>query len=174
MPSNGPTTPPLTERYGLFPFQPESAERFIDIVAVHGLGGHYEDTWTWNPPNPNSGTPCNWLKDRLPAQIPDARIMSFGYNSAVALSKSIGDIGTFAEQLLHLVLLERRSERQRRRPIIFVCHTLGGIIVKKVQHFSGLLINLSGVGSSTCSACFVVSTFLLTFIGADVCKRATR
>lgn len=50
VPSNGPTTPPLRERNGLFPFQPESAERFIDIVAVHGLGGQYEDTWTWNPP----------------------------------------------------------------------------------------------------------------------------
>jgi hypothetical protein len=120
------------EQYGLFPFQPESAESFVDIFAVHGLGGHYEDTWTWTPANPKSDTPCNWLKDLLPAEIPNARIMSFGYNSAVARSRSIGDISTFAEQLVQLVRLERHSDRQRRRPIIFVCHSLGGIIVKKV------------------------------------------
>jgi hypothetical protein len=122
---------PIKERFGLFTFH-EGEESFIDIIAVHGLGGHYEDTWTWTPKKKNSGTECNWLKDLLPDEIPNARIMSFGYNSEVALSKSIGDIDTFADQLLNRVLLERPSEQQRRRPIIFVCHSLGGIVVKKV------------------------------------------
>ncbi|KAI2621919.1 hypothetical protein GGS26DRAFT_255256 [Hypomontagnella submonticulosa] len=119
------------EKFGMFIFQdqPEDSEYSIDIVAVHGLGGHYEETWT----APSSeGKPCNWLKDLLPIHIPHARIMSFGYNSAVAASKSIGDISTFAEQLLTRVLRERNSVRQRDRPIIFIGHSLGGIVVKKM------------------------------------------
>lgn len=126
------TDPLIKEQLGLFPFQPDSAESFVDIVAVHGLGGHYEDTWTWKPANANSDTPCNWLKDLLPVEIPNARIMSFRYNSAVAPSHSIGDISTFAVQLVQLLRRERDSDRQRRRPIIFVCHGLGGIVVKRV------------------------------------------
>jgi hypothetical protein len=123
---------PINEQYGMFTFQPERAESIVDIVAVHGLGGHYEDTWTWKPAKGKDATPCNWVKDLLPADVSNARIMSFGYDSAVAFSKSIGDISIFGEQLLQFILLKRESEQQKRRPIIFVCHSLGGLVVKRV------------------------------------------
>lgn len=132
------------EKFGLFEFQSESTKCFVDVIAVHGLGGHYEKTWTSVPVAPTSETPetpCIWLKDLIPSEIPDARILSFGYNSAVALSKSIGDVEMFASQLLSLTLRERGSENQKRRPIIFVSHSLGGIVVKKVRltgYFNGL------------------------------------
>lgn len=121
------------QRYGMFTFvdKPDDEDDVIDIVAVHGLGGHYEKTWT-----PNSETPQqqNWLKDLLPSRVPNARVMSFGYNSAVAFSKSVGDISTFAEQLLNKVIQKRRKLRNRRRPIVFVCHSLGGIVLKRVRN----------------------------------------
>ena len=104
-------------------------ENVVDIIAVHGLGGDYEKTWTVKP---TGGHSFNWLKDLLPGSVPNARIMSFGYNSAVALSRSIGDIKTFAEQLLIKVLQERRTEQQKKRPVIFICHSLGGSVLKKV------------------------------------------
>lgn len=72
-----------------------------------------------------------WLRDFLPQQIPHARIMSFGYDSGVLFSKSTSNIGTFAEQLLEL-LLSMRVNVSATRPIIFICHSLGGIVVKKV------------------------------------------
>jgi hypothetical protein len=122
----------INERYGMFTFQPESDKSNVDIIAVHGLGGHYDETWTWNPERSTNERPCNWLRDLLPNDIPSARIMSFGYDSAVALSTSVGDISIFGEQLLQFVRLRREAEQQRRRPIIFVCHSLGGIVVKKV------------------------------------------
>ena len=43
------------------------------IVAVHGLNGHRENTWTMNG--------RNWLRDFLPKNIPNARIYSWGYDA---------------------------------------------------------------------------------------------
>lgn len=76
------------------------------------------------------GDSCNWLKDIFLANVPNARIMLFGYNSVVGRSKSISDINSFSEQLLQLVL-KRRSDAQGCRPLVIVCHSLDGIIVKK-------------------------------------------
>lgn len=129
------------QKYGMFAFQPDSPECCIDIVAVHGLGGHFENTWTWNPADSPGEKPCNWLKDLLPSEFPNARILSFGYNSAVALSKSIADISMFGEMLLTRTLMERMKPWQRNRPIIFVGHSLGGIVIKKV--FSSLFFQVS-------------------------------
>ncbi|TLD25152.1 hypothetical protein PspLS_05891 [Pyricularia sp. CBS 133598] len=76
-----------------------------DIVAVHGLNGDARKTWT----DPESGS--FWLEDFLPERAKTARIMTFGYDSKVAFSKSKGGAS--------------------RRPLIFVAHSLGGIVVKK-------------------------------------------
>lgn len=129
-----PEEAPFEEKYGLFELEPEGPECCVDIIAVHGLQGHYKETWASDLVR-SSGKPCIWLKDLLPSDIPNARILSFGYNSAVAFSKSVSGISEFAEQLLSSTHLERLSKKQKRRPIIFVCHSLGGIVFKKVEFF---------------------------------------
>jgi predicted alpha/beta-fold hydrolase len=119
------------ERYGLFILkdQLETASAVVDIVALHGLNGHWNDTWT----SPISG--ANWLKDEgfLPTQVPNARIMSYGYNSSVFGTTAEADINSFAEQLLNQLQGRRSSIEEKKRPIIFICHSLGGIVAKKVR-----------------------------------------
>src|SRR3989440_7402128 len=44
------------------------------IVAVHGLNGHREKTWT-------AANGVHWLRDLLPNDIPNARILSWGYDA---------------------------------------------------------------------------------------------
>ncbi|KAL6807195.1 hypothetical protein GGI42DRAFT_320215 [Trichoderma sp. SZMC 28013] len=70
-----------------------------------------------------------WLRDALPKDIPTARIMTYGYNSIIANSTSmqnLEDLATsFRDSLLPLV----RSDTLR--PIIFIGHSLGGLIVKQ-------------------------------------------
>ncbi|OAG34031.1 hypothetical protein AYO21_11824 [Fonsecaea monophora] len=123
-PSNG-----TSEKYGLFVFkdQPDIKDGVVDIIALHGLNGDYESTWVADD------TGANWLKDEgfLPDQAVDTRIMSYGYNSQAQLSKSVAGIGAFAEGLLAQVASRRRSRQEKRRPIVFICHSLGGIVVKK-------------------------------------------
>jgi hypothetical protein len=100
-------------------------------VAVHGLGGHWDKTWTGN-------TNKNWLKDFLPQQLEGggtpARIMSFGYDSRTAFIKAITDIDDVVNMLLDRVEGERESIEEKSRPLIFIAHSLGGIVVKKVRN----------------------------------------
>jgi hypothetical protein len=48
------------------------------IVFIHGLTGDREKTWTAH----NASTP--WPGNLLPSVIPDARILTFGYDAYVA------------------------------------------------------------------------------------------
>jgi hypothetical protein len=48
---------------------------------VHGLNGKARETWE----DEQSGV--LWLEDFLPETMPDARIMTFGYDSSLLLSR---------------------------------------------------------------------------------------
>ncbi|KAL4986457.1 hypothetical protein BDW68DRAFT_178771 [Aspergillus falconensis] len=98
----------------------------IDIVAIHGLNPknkerHAERTWE------SDGK--IWLRDFLPNQLPQARIMLFGYNSNVSIQSSSAGIREQAQNLLSRLWLERKG--CETRPIIFIAHSLGGIVVKE-------------------------------------------
>jgi len=71
-----------------------------------------------------------WLRDSLPEAFPGARIFSFGYPASV-FSRELGRIDDHAALLLEELRDERRSVEAQRRPIIFICHSMGGIVVKK-------------------------------------------
>ena len=88
----------------------------MDIVALHSLNGDYENTWVADD------TGVNWLTGEgfLPAQIVDTRMMAYGYNSHVQLSKSVAGIGAFAEGLLSQVASRRRSQQEKMRQIVFI------------------------------------------------------
>ncbi|KAH6861238.1 hypothetical protein B0T12DRAFT_336994, partial [Alternaria alternata] len=46
----------------------EGIDPVIDVVAIHGLNGHREKTWT-------AGNGVHWLRDLLPHDLPQARIL---------------------------------------------------------------------------------------------------
>ncbi|KAH8744418.1 hypothetical protein F5882DRAFT_497181, partial [Hyaloscypha sp. PMI_1271] len=95
------------------------------IVAVHGLNGTARKTWT----DEDSGS--FWLEDFLPGALPNARIMTFGYDSGLAFSRSKAGVENFSRDLLNRLRLVRGSHEDR--PLIFIAHSLGGIVVKKVR-----------------------------------------
>ena len=115
------------ERVGIFELSERSQAKTVDVVAVHGIMGHPLETWK----HENGKV---WLKDFLAKDLPSARIMTFGYDSAVAFSKGVGNIEDNARFLLNQLSAERAgSEGRSGRPIVFVCHSLGGIVVKKAM-----------------------------------------
>jgi hypothetical protein len=129
-----------TRQFGMFILEdkPSDLAKAVDVVAIHGLNGHFLDTWTTTNA---AGQKVVWLKDLLPKQLPDARIISYGYNSALQFSKSVAGIGTFAEQLLEDLRSWRVTQAERDRPIVFICHSLGGIVVKQVSDLADLVVN---------------------------------
>ena len=59
--------------------------------------------------------------------------MSFGYDSDIAFSSNVTDITDIAKMLLERLRGERQSDEEKKRPIVFISHSLGGIVVKKVS-----------------------------------------
>ncbi|KAL4929570.1 uncharacterized protein BDV17DRAFT_298019 [Aspergillus undulatus] len=99
----------------------------IDIVAIHGLNPknkerHAERTW-------EASNGKIWLRDFLPKQLPQARILLFGYNSNVSIQSSSAGVREQAQYLLNRLWLERQGCESR--PILFIAHSLGGIVVKE-------------------------------------------
>jgi alpha-beta hydrolase superfamily lysophospholipase len=101
-------------------------------VAVHGLGGDALKTWT-------AENGKMWLRDFLPDDLRDgaaschARVMTFGYDVNVYSKAASQRSFTFAEDLLSALYDHRQERSGSRRPIIFIGHSLGGIVIKKVQ-----------------------------------------
>lgn len=79
----------------------EPGEFQVDIIAIHGLDGHRENTWKDKQDHQQSAEDQPlWLRDFLPADLPGSRIFTYGYNSKVLGSSSVSHIDSFAEQLL--------------------------------------------------------------------------
>lgn len=99
-------------------------------MFVHGLNGDAINSWT------NPDTKAFWPKDFLPSDIPSARVMTFGYNADAAFGNTAADIVDHAKDLLGSLIDKREEEEENRRPIIFIAHSLGGIVVKQVWNYA--------------------------------------
>ena len=76
-----------------------------------------------------------WLCDSLPNDLPNTRIMLYGYDTEVAGSHSFQKLedlaSTLRSTLQTLVPEEEVRQRYRIRPIVFVAHSLGGLVFKE-------------------------------------------
>ncbi|TVY85021.1 Protein SERAC1 [Lachnellula suecica] len=121
-----------TERYGLFELHDDPLPALaldavpysVDIVAIHGITGDAYQTWTHEETNKL------WLRDFVPTALPGARVFTFGYPADIFQSLDTGHFEGYARQLLNQ-LDSNRTGTQTTRPIIFVCYSMGGIVVKK-------------------------------------------
>ncbi|KAJ9131272.1 Kinesin light chain [Coniochaeta hoffmannii] len=118
------SVPHKTFPSGIKPLRcPESPT--ADVVFVHGLTGDREKTWTAR------GTSEPWPKALLPSELPTARVLTFGYDAYVADWRGVvsqNRIGNHAWNLLWSLASYRERDDTNERPIIFVCHSLGGLV----------------------------------------------
>ena len=100
---------------------------------------------TWRKPY---GTGRLWLRDDLPKSTPESRIFLYEYNSSFIFGGEKDRFIHKASELLEELRLERRgvscpfeeeasqnfpnSAQNEGRPIIFLAHSLGGILVEQV------------------------------------------
>lgn len=130
----------------------------LDIVFIHGLQGHPRETWSHSinvtqpakpkskflsigsrsrtpspssPPDPLLGL---WQVKVLSLDFPNARILTYGYDSRVSQffggAANQNDWLTIAGGFLNDLAAERVAAR--KRPLIIVSHSMGGLITKEV------------------------------------------
>jgi hypothetical protein len=80
---------------------------FSSIVAIHGLNGHRDKTWT-------AANGVHWLRDLLPTDIPNVRVFCWGYDANTHGERvSCQYLYDHAGQLVSDLCLERRLTKVR-------------------------------------------------------------
>lgn len=110
----------------------ETDSPISSIIAVSGLGGHAFGSFK------ERGGSHMWLRDSLPYEITDditkrpmARVIVYGHRSDVAHSTSIQEYPDISASFLHS--LRPLAAETPTTPIMFIGHSLGGILIKQVR-----------------------------------------
>lgn len=101
-----------------------SGEKRANVVFVHGLGGHPYDTWRRSP-NDDTFWPL-WLAE----DVKGLSVFSFGYISPA--TNWLGTAMPLLDEAANALRLLLNDPRLREGSIVFVCHSLGGLIVKQI------------------------------------------
>ncbi|RYP24486.1 hypothetical protein DL765_000506 [Monosporascus sp. GIB2] len=113
-------------------FAPPPEDHKVDVIAISGLGGHAFGSFK------ERGGDHMWLRDALPHDLtgentdrPMARVMTYGYESTVAQSRSIQNLEDLATSFHNSLLALANAPTVR--PIVLIAHSLGGLIVKQTM-----------------------------------------
>lgn len=101
----------------------EENARAADIIFIHGLDGDAISTWQAN--NDSANFWPRWLGEELP----NIGVWSLGY--AVSSTAWKGNSMPLADRAIN-VLDQLELEDIGARPIVFICHSLGGLLAKQM------------------------------------------
>ncbi|KAK4667858.1 uncharacterized protein QC764_704040 [Podospora pseudoanserina] len=114
----------------LHPKKEPTARVQADVVLVPGLGGHFIKTW-----QAKDELKTVWPSDLLPDYVTEIRVLSFQYNTSLNGTMSMLGITEHANDLLNWLYNNREDDEPATlRPIIFVGHSLGGMIIKRALY----------------------------------------
>ncbi|RFU31703.1 hypothetical protein B7463_g4630, partial [Scytalidium lignicola] len=164
-----PPMPPPPSTTGLTVlYSPTTLRPSADIVFIHGLRGNSMKTWTYGPQLENF-----WPRDWLPNEpgLESTRIWTFGYDSDWLSLKSptVTSIFDFADMLLFYLKYAIRESQENsigEVPLIFVAHSMGGLVVKEAYIFGKDDLTYRELVRSTCAIIFMATPHR----GADLAK----
>ncbi|MCJ1470073.1 hypothetical protein MMC07_008718 [Pseudocyphellaria aurata] len=96
-----------------------------DIVAVHGLGSNCDRTWL------AYRSKANWLADFLPRTHANFRVIALNHDSRWDAYSPVQSLRDYGQIILDSIATLRRDEEENKRPLIFIGHSFGGILIKK-------------------------------------------
>ena len=99
----------------------------LDVVLVHGLTGDLATTWT----SRNSGDPAGdyWPK-WLCGDFPNVNVYTLGYPASLFEKWAKQEMNLYERAKATLECLA--SYEFGERPIVFISHSLGGLLVKQI------------------------------------------
>ena len=158
-------------------YLPDQGNVEIDIIAVPGLGADPSRSF-------GSETPrgLNWLSDEregIRSDVPKSRVLLYHYDSrwlgAQAKEQTIYNVAIL---LLESIVEKRKSRDEVTRPIVFLAHSMGGLVVAKalalaaqqrdkieymriIECFAGCIFFGTPFGGSSSQAkAYLLATFL--------------
>ncbi|KAM5496349.1 hypothetical protein McanMca71_007853 [Microsporum canis] len=130
------------------------SESLVDFIFVHGLGGGSRKTWSLSP-DPKHYWPREWLKQE--PEFRHVRIHSFGYKADWAeVGGNVQGIHDFGISLLNAIDESPHIIRSRTK-IVFIAHSMGGIVVKKAYILARETLRLEGLADRIHSIYFLAT-----------------
>lgn len=124
----------------------------IDVVFVHGLLGCPFETWTCGQ---EEGTVWaqEWLLEDMKSEGLNPRVLSVGYDSQLLASGSVWRPMCFEDTGNEILAQLNAARVGSDRPVVFVTHSLGGVLLKQVlmasagsdEDEASLIDNVNGV-----------------------------
>ena len=109
-------------------------DRRADIVFVHGLGGASHSTWRHG----KLEKPGHFFwPEALGEDLPDCGIWTLGHASG--MTHWFSDEGMALEDLANNFALKLANNDFGERPIVFIVHSMGGLVVKELVTAAGAL-----------------------------------
>ncbi|MCP4219139.1 MAG: alpha/beta fold hydrolase [bacterium] len=128
---------------------PEKGMR-ADVVFVHGLGGDYKNTWSHGD---------DYFPRLLQEALPHVRVWALDYPAYMTKwGGKGGNMGLYYRALDVMELM--RTNHIGDLPIIFICHSLGGLLIKKILRTSleiGSDIDDGNIFCRTRGVCFLAT-----------------
>ncbi|KAK6495994.1 hypothetical protein TWF481_002023 [Arthrobotrys musiformis] len=139
----------------------------VDIVAVPGLGAPPLESWKSADPK----LEFNWLtdKDGLAKEFPRARVLLYMYQSAWTGPLKVRQFMSNLSMTLLYGLKEKRKDAPRR-PIVFIGHSMGGIVIAKAISIAESRRDLFGKMFEAVTGCIFFGT---PFEGASLAAAAS-
>ncbi|KAJ6263870.1 Ankyrin-1 [Drechslerella dactyloides] len=146
-------------------YTPENPD--VDIIAVPGLGAPPLESWKSVDPK----NEFNWLTDRdgLAKEFPRARILLYMYQSAWSGSLKVRQFMSNLAMTLLYGLHDKRKDAPLR-PIVFIGHSMGGLVIAKAISFAESRRDLFGKMFEAISGCIFFGT---PFDGAHAAAAAS-
>jgi protein SERAC1 len=102
----------------------ENPNRHGDVVFVHGLNG--DAVTTWHP----EGQPERFWPNWIGKDLPEVGIWSASYPASA--SAWVGGTMSLVDRAVNVLELLHVNDIGTNRPIVFVTHSLGGLLVKQM------------------------------------------
>ncbi|KAK0714484.1 hypothetical protein B0H67DRAFT_553198 [Lasiosphaeris hirsuta] len=126
---------------------PEPGRHEADCIAISGLASHPFGSWQ---PRGDDKT-FMWIRDEIPRSAPGIRAIIYGYDSKLHNSTSFQSIGDLGQSLI-LRLKAGGWNLPSSKPIVFLAHSLGGLVLKEAivqmadrdKSVTGILENVLG------------------------------
>jgi pimeloyl-ACP methyl ester carboxylesterase len=124
----------------------ENLNRRGDVVFVHGLNGDARSTWQ------PAGQPERFWPEWIGEDLPNVGVWSVGYPANAFAWE--GYTMPLADRAVNILISLHTNEIGTKRPIVFITHSMGGLLVKEmlkkatdgsVSEGEGLALNTRGV-----------------------------